>query len=310
MKKEDCKIIEDLLLNYSDDVLNPETKEIVEKHLKECKECKINLENIKSEKNNDNQKEKIEINYLKKLRRKTAIKSILIAILIVFIIFTIWYLYKLNIINNMAKVYKEYENSDYYVETIFAEENQGRDNVLYNKKWRKGNKVKTEYGIVKEDGTYEVNSVIYATIGQREEIRIDTKENIAYKYKDYFEETNNVPLGMAYTNNAEHLIVRLGAPFHFRISKDTRDIGRWYYVLSYGDSKMIIDKQTFEPIREEGFSCSVEYFNNTNVVKKRNNQIYQIVKLEKNNVKDEDIEVNLNNYKVIEEKDRNIEDLS
>ena len=36
MKNEkECEIVQDLLLNYVDDVLNPESKKIVEKHLKD-----------------------------------------------------------------------------------------------------------------------------------------------------------------------------------------------------------------------------------------------------------------------------------
>ena len=37
-KKTECEIVQDLLLGYVDDVLNTESKKLVEKHLLECKE--------------------------------------------------------------------------------------------------------------------------------------------------------------------------------------------------------------------------------------------------------------------------------
>lgn len=309
MSKNDCEVIEDLLLSYSDDVLNEKTKNIVEEHLKECSKCRNKIDNIQKESMKECKKQEIEINYLKKLRRKTIIKSILIAIFILFIIFGSHYLYKLNTINNMVKVYKEYQNSDYYIESISGQENKGEDYVRYSKEWKKGNKRKKEIGIVKEDGTYETDSITYSTIGARKKIRVDLKENVAYVYNDYFEESNSVPFGNKYENNV-NLLARFGDPLYFKISKDTREIGRWYYILEYGEnSKLWIDKDTFEPIREEGFAYSVEFYNNTKLIKRRNIPASQVIKLEKNNVKNEDVDIDLSKYKVVQEEDRNIEDL-
>ena len=80
MKNEkECEIVQDLLLNYVDDVLNPESKKIVEKHLKDCEKCQLKLRHIRQDNNRDN-KEQIELDYLKKIRIKTRIKSILLAI--------------------------------------------------------------------------------------------------------------------------------------------------------------------------------------------------------------------------------------
>ena len=39
---KDCEIIRDLLPLYVDDVCSTETKELVEKHLKNCNECQKN----------------------------------------------------------------------------------------------------------------------------------------------------------------------------------------------------------------------------------------------------------------------------
>lgn len=304
MNKKDCELIEDLLLSYSDDVLNEKTKKMVEEHLLECDECKKKLENIKIEDIKENKNQRIEINYFKKLRRKMIFRSIIIAICIIGIMFGSYYLYELSIINNMVNVYNDYQNSDYYIEAVSGSEVDGKDEVFYSKKWKKGNKIKTETGIVMEDGTYQIKDIIYSTIGEKQKIRVDVKENIAYIYNDYFEQTNNVPFGNKYSDNAGHLLARLGDPFYFKVSKDTRHIGRWYYVLDYGENNILwIDKETFEPIRTEGFVYNVEYYNNTNLIKKAAASVSQIIKLEKDNVKDEEVNVDLNKYNVIYEKD-------
>ena len=39
-KKNECEIVQDLLLGYVDETLNNETKKFVEMHLNECKKCK------------------------------------------------------------------------------------------------------------------------------------------------------------------------------------------------------------------------------------------------------------------------------
>lgn len=65
--KKECEIVQDLLVNYADGILNPESKKLVEEHLIECEDCKNRLRNIKEDiKGNDN-KEQIELDYLKKL---------------------------------------------------------------------------------------------------------------------------------------------------------------------------------------------------------------------------------------------------
>ena len=45
-KKTECMIVQDLLLGYVDDVLNEESKKVVEKHLAECDVCQKRLKDI------------------------------------------------------------------------------------------------------------------------------------------------------------------------------------------------------------------------------------------------------------------------
>lgn len=86
-REYECNIVQDLLLSYSDGVLNDDSKKFVENHLKNCKKCAQTLNEINKENDNyDNQIEKID--YLKKVRKKIDNKNKII-ISICIILFTI-----------------------------------------------------------------------------------------------------------------------------------------------------------------------------------------------------------------------------
>ncbi len=85
MKKE-CEIVQDLIFGYCDGILNPASKELVEKHLVKCEECKKVYEEIKKDKKIDDADDKIEIDYLKRVNKKLKRKKIIIVISSVFII--------------------------------------------------------------------------------------------------------------------------------------------------------------------------------------------------------------------------------
>lgn len=82
---KDCKIVQDLLPNYVENLTTKETNHFIEEHLENCKDCKTMLENMKKELPTQ-EREKKEVNYMKKFNKKlNLLKGILIIILIVFI---------------------------------------------------------------------------------------------------------------------------------------------------------------------------------------------------------------------------------
>ncbi len=82
---KDCKIVQDLLPNYVENLTTKETNQFIEEHLENCKDCKTMLENMKRELPTQ-EREKKEVNYMKKFHKKLNIlKGIIIIILIVFI---------------------------------------------------------------------------------------------------------------------------------------------------------------------------------------------------------------------------------
>ena len=74
-KNQECEIVEDLLIGYADNVLNPASKKLVEKHLAECEQCKKRLEEIQKDSNPDENCEQKQIDYFKKVKKKMSKKN-------------------------------------------------------------------------------------------------------------------------------------------------------------------------------------------------------------------------------------------
>lgn len=97
MRKIECKIVQNLLPNYIDELTDSEINEFIEKHIENCKECEQALKDmqgdIKLEKINNSKK----INALKKVKRRyrrIVIISILVVILIGIISLYCWNNYR------------------------------------------------------------------------------------------------------------------------------------------------------------------------------------------------------------------------
>lgn len=88
--KRECKIIQDLLPNYIENLTTKETKAYIEEHLEKCQSCKQVLERMKQEFNlNITKKDNREVKYIKKFNKKINILKLIISlILVVFIILT------------------------------------------------------------------------------------------------------------------------------------------------------------------------------------------------------------------------------
>ena len=49
-EKKECKIVQDLLPNYMENLTSIQTNEYIEEHIANCEECKKNLENMPKKK--------------------------------------------------------------------------------------------------------------------------------------------------------------------------------------------------------------------------------------------------------------------
>ncbi len=303
MKKEnECEIVQDLLLNYTDGLLNNASKEFVENHLKDCSICKEKLKNIENDEKNITKQER-EIDYLKKIRLKSRIKSIIGAIIIIILIFLGYYFSKFFVINSISeKASKAFESENFYVEKISSLA-FGEDGVLYDKTWYKDGKFKNiSYIETQENGITQTFDTEYGETDKKEQYLINDNEKKAtkvlypftYKKSDFA----SIPNPIFLSTQKYYMFFRLGTPFHVKISTDHREIGRKYYVLKLGDSTLWVDIDTGLPIMSFGYSSNTRYYKDTKIPLEKSETICQYI-YQFNTVKDDDVALpDLSEYKI------------
>lgn len=294
-KKTECEIVQDLLLGYVDEVLNAESKKLVEKHLLQCSNCQKRLQEIKTDISENEKVQKKEIDYLKKIRIKARVKSIFFAILIIVLILLGYYLYKFSILNGISnKVSKQFQTENFYIETISNAGYEG-EGLFINKVWYKDGKCKRVSYIETEDnGITQTFNTRYSKIGENEEYEISESEKKVVKttlpFENRKESIVSFPNPIFPSNIQNYMTFRLGAPFSTKISTDNKEIGREYYVLTLEDSELWVDMETGLPIMSFGYSTQTQYYKDTKIPKRRAEGICQY-KYEFDIVKDEDVQL-------------------
>lgn len=293
-KKTECEIVQDLLFSYADEVLNTQSKRLVEKHLLECKECQLKFDEIKKDIENNENNQKKQIDYLKKIRRKNFIKSILISIGIIFSIIFIFYVRNFIIINNiMNKAKKSTQSNNFYRETI---QEVKRDMVSVKKEWYKDGKYKTITEIYSDNGV-EKSGVIYATANSDEQIIINSDSKKVIIEKGEGIKKLNDEMRIKYGNFLQdyRLKTKIQWSLNYFIRKSTKDIGREYYVLNKVFEKdfnyeIWVDKDTGLTLKEKGYTIVKELFKGTDIVKAEY-ALSSRYKCEFDIVTDEDVQV-------------------
>ena len=300
--KKECEIVQDLLLNYVDGLLNPESKKLVEKHLSECEECRESLKLIQEDTKRKDNREPIELDYLKKIRIKSRIKSILIALAIILLIATIIFLNKFaKVTSIMSRAEKTLQSNNFYKETT---------QILYDnstsvtKEYYKDGKYKYVWEIYTDEGV-EIKKIEYANIDSDErtyiyetEKRVEIEKNNISKMKNKTNSIKNVPFVIGRNN----LFANIGTTFVYSIDTDTYANGKKCYVLHNRAEKdkweIRIDKETGLPIKQITRGGEKIFYQDTNVVKSINDVVEEY-KYEFNKVTDEDVKIpDISNYAV------------
>lgn len=299
--EKECEIVQDLLFNYVDDVLNPESKKLVEKHIKECEDCQLKLRHIREDNKNGDNKEQIELDYLKKIRIKTRIKSVLLAIGIIVIIFFIIFLnnfVKINSIINRAE--KSLQSNNFYKETT---QMLGNNQTSVTKEYYKDGKYKSIWMIYSDNGV-ETKMIEYVDSNSDERTYIyETDKKVVIEKGNISEMINNNVKNVPFVTSRNSLFTKIGTTFVFSIYKDTYDYEKEYYVLKKRSEKnngweIWIDKETGLPIKEIHRNNVKSFFIGTDVVKEIRDTI-KSYKYEFDIVTDEDVKVpDLSNYTI------------
>lgn len=136
-EKNICKIVQDLLPNYIENLTTEDTKTFVEEHLNNCDECKKTYENMKKEiAVKETSANEQEINYIKKYNNK--MRTLKLIIFIILIVIAIVLGRKAIIIISLQNKIAEHKNNTNYHMTEYVYEG-----VTYkiNEVYSKGNQL-------------------------------------------------------------------------------------------------------------------------------------------------------------------------
>ena len=169
-RKKECNIVQDLLLGYVDEILTEDSKEFVEKHIKECKECEGKFNEIERDiEQNDKYNEGKEVEYLKNVKKKISRKNkymiVISIILVAVIIFNIAVLVNYNIEKFKMDIYLNEDLTEEQLEnikqTIKSKDSQAE--IIYYSKQEELDKMKEKLGEKKYLlDNYEENNVFPA----------------------------------------------------------------------------------------------------------------------------------------------------
>lgn len=259
MIKNDCKIIQDLLPNYIDNLTSKETNEYIEQHIKECKECKKALEIMQKGIENEHIKSLNQIDYLKKYKKKMRIlKSILLIVALFAITFLGTKVYKWQLLMKFVNHNVNYDLGNNY-RIIQKDGNTGN---ITEKLYKDG------ISFIKFKNN---NSSIWEDANQKYVIIHGDK-------KYYILDKNSPPTGLDNTATLlSYLLMTEGSSndslqifsyvFTHNISISTEKYGEHEcYVVKLDESKFWVDKTSLFIIREDFNKESTETTVETNTL--------------------------------------------
>lgn len=167
---KDCEIIKDLLPLYVDDVCSTGTKELVEKHLKNCNECQKILKNMEKDEHNINSDEKESIKSFNNKIKRNKTKAVVIS-LIIFVIgmLLIKYIYSCILFNHIInKAHKFSDIDNMYIQKM---ENSLSGEIFVTKEYYKNGKFKEVHESYTKDKITTIYTK-YTSVGSDEVVII------------------------------------------------------------------------------------------------------------------------------------------
>lgn len=188
-EKRNCKIVQDLLPTYIENLTSTETNKYVEEHLKQCEECTKIFNNMKKEIELERdlpKRNKKEVKYIKKFNRKlNLLRNILLVILLIVLIWVGCTFRKFLIIKNLQEKAKQIENAGNYKITIHYSDG-------YTEYYKKDNKI-ASFSYYYNDENERIETLEYIRDGKVYSYMTTPEEKIATSYsEDYklYEENN------------------------------------------------------------------------------------------------------------------------
>lgn len=245
MKNEkDCKIVQDLLPNYIENLTNETTNQYINDHINECKNCKNVFENMKKEfelksENSYNH----ETNCLRKFsRRHKILKSIILIIVILIVVIIARKLIVIYSLANKAEKY-DLEMENRYEKVVTYSDNTSSTLEIYHKD--ENILARKEYY---NFGEKKVNTAIVYKSEEEAFILIDDSNGKRIKY-DNIEDVNFPYDSVVYFSKDE-------IPFLLFSSFQKINLGeKKCYMVRYKNTEQFIDVET---------GLLIKYINNNN----------------------------------------------
>ncbi len=228
-EKRNCKIVQDLLPNYIEGLTKEETNKYIEDHLNECEECKKILENMKKEiELNKPKKNEKEVKYIKKFNKRFRLVTTILILIV--LIFTIIIGRKIIILTDISrKIGESRDTSNYHMKLV-----------------RYSNGKMTNVEVYCKDNKILYTAVGYSSDGKVTKVIAYQSEDECFSIADFegnkkLIKTSKIIIPHSvYTDDIKENIKFL---FMKNVKKDNLK-GRECYVISDGESKEYIDRET------------------------------------------------------------------
>lgn len=268
-EKRNCKIVQDLLPNYIENLTNEETNHFIEEHLKECPECQHIFENMQKElKVNTTKRDEREVKYMKKFSGKMKLlKFIILALVIIYVIIVGGRTFIMTSLSEKAKENQSYNN--YYAKLYSY---QG-DTLTITESYNKGEDYLTTMTRVVNNN--QIQKIIHYKKGN-EQITLTEVDG-----KRYIQDSKEILGGQIrpVTYVSDGLLANMQYAFIIGIDK-TYCNGKECYIIKGDSYERYIDKETGLAVRE---------IDKSNKKITRQTDIVVDYKYEFNTVKDSDI---------------------
>lgn len=238
-EKRNCKIVQDLLPNYIENLTNEETNHFIEEHLKECPECQHIFENMQKElKVNTTKRDEREVKYMKKFSGKMKLlKFIILALVIIYVIIVGGRTFIMTSLSEKAKENQSYNN--YYAKLYSY---QG-DTLTITESYNKGEDYLTT--MTRVVNSNQIQKIIYYKKGN-EQLTLTEVDG-----KRYIQDSKEILGGYIrpVTYVSDGLLANMQYAFIIGIDK-TYCNGKECYIIKGDSYERYIDKETGLAVRK------------------------------------------------------------
>lgn len=239
-EKQDCKIVEDLLPNYIENLTNEQTNNYIEQHIKTCSECRDKLERMKRNFKVENEKrDNREVKYIKKFNIKFKIlRNILLAIVIIFMVII---LRRFIILSDIGNKFQQTirNDSNYYMSRV----TYSKDNIQVVKRYYdKGKKLLMIDNYAQD--IKKLSHVIYVNGDEKIFIAGNQENNYLMEFSENIERMFDIrPMTYIDENYVSNFISNL----HKAITSTIDEVelyGKKCYIIKNNDKEDFIDAET------------------------------------------------------------------